>query len=118
SGTARTVALLYETAGAERSYPACPAIQHRVDAKPDRGPQGVDRLTTPRSSKGAHIRDVGFDEKTSTRSFEVTLSNPINAGDKARVANLDFGDGLTKEGRLHNYIEVTQTSRLKGDTSE
>ncbi|EFG80571.1 hypothetical protein [Corynebacterium ammoniagenes] len=75
-------------------------------------------MITPRSSKGAHIRDLGFDEKTSTRSFEVTLSNPINAGDKARVANLDFGDGLTKEGRLHNYIEVTQTSRLKGDTSE
>ena len=118
SGAAGTVALRVENVGSERYYGEFPASQYRVDVKTDRGPQGVDRLITPRSSKGAHIRDLGFDEKTSTRSFEVTLSNPINVGDKARVANLDFGDGLTKEGRLHNYIEVTQTSRLKGDTSE
>lgn len=71
----------------------------------------------PRSSNGAHIRDLGFDEKTSTRSFEVTLANPINAGESARVANLDFGDGNTKEGRLKNYIEVTQISRLDSDKS-
>lgn len=86
--------------------------------KTDKGPKGVDRLITPRSSNGAHIRDLGFNEKTSTRTFEVTLANPINAGEKVRVANLDFGDGDTKEGRIHNYIEVTQIGRLEGDNSQ
>ena len=83
-----------------------------------KGPKGVDRLITPRSSNGAHIRDLGFNEKTSTRSFEVTLANPINAGEEARIANLDFGDDKTKEGRLINNIEVTQTSRINGDDSK
>ena len=117
AGFAGTVALRLENVGTERYYGDFPAIQYRVDVKTAEGPKGVDRLITPRSSNGAHIRDLGFDEKTSTRSFEVTLANPINAGESARVANLDFGDGNTKEGRLKNYIEVTQISRLKGDNS-
>lgn len=117
AGFAGTVALRIENVGEDRYYGKFPATQFRIDVKTDKGPKGVDRLITPRSSKGAHIRDLGFDEKTSTRSFEVTLSNAINAGDKVRVANLDFGDGLTKEGRLYNYIEVTQTGRLKDDKS-
>ena len=117
AGFAGTVALRLENVGSERYYGDFPAVQYRVDVKTAEGPKGVDRLITPRSSNGAHIRDLGFDEKTSTRSFEVTLANPINAGDSARVANLDFGDGKTKEGRLKNYIEVTQISRLKGDNS-
>ena len=49
--------------------------------------------------------------------FEVTLSNPVEKGEKQLIANLNFGDGLTKEGRLKNYITVTQTGRLPGDTS-
>lgn len=117
AGFAGTVALRLENVGTERYYGDFPAVQYRVDVKTAEGPKGVDRLITPRSSNGAHIRDLGFDEKTSTRSFEVTLANPINAGESARVANLDFGDGNTKEGRLKNYIEVTQISRLKGDNS-
>lgn len=117
AGFAGTVALRLENVGTERYYGDYPAVQYRVDVKTAEGPKGVDRLITPRSSNGAHIRDLGFDEKTSTRSFEVTLANPINAGESARVANLDFGDGNTKEGRLKNYIEVTQISRLKGDNS-
>ena len=28
-----------------------------------------------------------------------------------------FGDGKTKEGRLYNYMKVTQTGRLSEDTS-
>lgn len=118
SGFAGTVALNLENVGTKRYYGNAPAVQFRVDVKTDKGPQGVDRLITPRSSNGAHIRDLGFNEEKSTRTFEVTLSNPINSGDKVRVANLDFGDGNTKEGRLHNYIEVTQTGRLKGDDSK
>ena len=117
AGFAGTVALRLENVGTERYYGDFPAIQYRVDVKTAEGPKGVDRLITPRSSNGAHIRDLGFDEKTSTRSFEVTLANPINAGETTRVANLDFGDGNTKEGRLKNYIEVTQISRLDGDKS-
>ncbi|MHC2798929.1 hypothetical protein [Corynebacterium sp. HMSC078A10] len=117
AGYAGTVALRLENVGSERYYGDFPAVQYRVDVKTAEGPKGVDRLITPRSSNGAHIRDLGFDEKSSTRSFEVTLANPINAGESARVANLDFGDGNTKEGRLKNYIEVTQISRLKGDNS-
>ncbi|QRP60330.1 hypothetical protein [Corynebacterium minutissimum] len=117
AGFAGTVALRLENVGTERYYGDFPAVQYRVDVKTAEGPKGVDRLITPRSSNGAHIRDLGFNEKTSTRSFEVTLANPINAGDSARVANLDFGDGNTKEGRIKNYIEVTQISRLKGDDS-
>ena len=117
AGFAGTVALRLENVGTERYYGDYPAVQYRVDVKTAEGPKGVDRLITPRSSNGAHIRDLGFDEKTSTRSFEVTLANPINAGETARVANLDFGDGNTKEGRLKNYIEVTQISRLDGDKS-
>lgn len=117
AGFAGTVALRLENVGSERYYGDFPAVQYRVDVKTAEGPKGVDRLITPRSSNGAHIRDLGFDEKTSTRSFEVTLANPINAGETARVANLDFGDGNTKEGRLKNYIEVTQISRLDGDKS-
>ena len=117
AGYAGTVALRLENVGSERYYGDFPAVQYRVDVKTAEGPRGVDRLITPRSSNGAHIRDLGFDEKSSTRSFEVPLANPLNAGETARVANLDFGDGNTKEGRLKNYIEVTQISRLKGDNS-
>ncbi|APT91631.1 hypothetical protein CPHO_00325 [Corynebacterium phocae] len=116
-GFAGTVALHLENVGTERYYGDFPAVQFRVDVKTAEGPQGVDRLITPRSSNGAHIRDLGFDAATSTRSFEVTLANPINAGRSQHVANLDFGDGLTGEGRLKNYIEVTQISRLDGDNS-
>ena len=118
SGFAGTVALQLENVGSDRYYGTFPAVQYRVDVKTDKGPKGVDRLITPRSSNGAHIRDLGFNEKTSTRTFEVTLANPINAGEKVRVANLDFGDGDTKEGRIHNYIEVTQIGRLEGDNSQ
>lgn len=116
-GFAGTVALRLENTGTDRYYGTFPATQFRIDVKTAEGPKGVDRLITPRSANGAHIRDLGFNPETSTRSFEVTLANPINAGDKVRVANLDFGDGNTREGRLYNYIEVTQIGRLKDDTS-
>lgn len=118
AGFAGTVALRLENVGTDRYYGNYPAIQYLVEVKTEEGPKGVDRVITPRSSNGAHIRDLGFNEKTSTRTFEVTLANPINAGDTVRVANLDFGDGNTSEGRIKNYIEVTQISRLAGDDSQ
>lgn len=63
------------------------------------------------------VRHLSFNAATSTRSFLVTLANPIKAGETQLVANLNFGDGLTSEGRLRNYITVTQVGRIAGDTS-
>ncbi len=117
AGFAGTVALRLENVGTERYYGDFPAVQYRVDVKTAEGPKGVDRLITPGWFNGAYTRDLGFDKEKSVRSFEVTLSNPVNPGDSQLLANLNFGDGKTKEGRLKNYIEVTQISRLKGDNS-
>ncbi|WIK64874.1 hypothetical protein [Gleimia hominis] len=103
--------------GTDRYYGEFPIVSFRIDVKTASGPKGVDRLITPGWFNGAYTRDLGFNEKTSTRSFLVTLSNPIKKGEDQLIANLDFGDGLTKEGRIVNYITVTQEGRLEGDTS-
>ena len=116
-GFAGTVVLKVKNVGSQRYYQDYPLTAFRINVKTDKGPEGVDRLITPRGMNGAHIFDEGFDPETSTRTFTVTLSNPINAGDTATVAALDFGDGNTKEGRLYNYLEVTQTGRHKEDTT-
>ena len=44
-------------------------------------------------------------------------SNSIKASETQLVANLNFGDSLTSEGRLRNYITVTQIGSIAGDTS-
>ncbi len=116
-GYAGLVAIHAKNVGSERYYSEFPAISFRIDVKTDNGPQGVDRLITPGWFNGAYTQDLGFDEKTSTRSFMVTLSNPVDAGQDQLIANLNFGDGLTKEGRLTNYITVTQVGRLDEDKS-
>ena len=41
------------------------------------------------------------------RVFEGTLSNPVNADDDMLLAAFSFGDGKTKEGRLHNTMTGT-----------
>lgn len=116
-GYAGTVVLKVKNVGSQRYYQEYPLTTFRLEVKTDEGPEGVDRLITPRGMKGAHIFDEGFNPETSTRTFTVTLSNPINAGDTTTVAALDFGDGKTKEGRLYNYLEVTQTGRHNEDDS-
>lgn len=116
-GYAGLTAIYAENVGSERYYGEFPLVTFRVDVKTAGGPEGVDRLITPGYFNGAYTRDLGFDPATSTRSFEVTLSNPVEKGEKQLIANLNFGDGLTKEGRLTNYVTVTQTGRLAGDTS-
>lgn len=116
-GYAGLTAIYAENVGSERYYGEFPAVTFRVDVKTAEGPEGVDRLITPGYFNGAYTRDLGFDPATSTRSFEVTLSNPVEKGEKQLIANLNFGDGLTKEGRLKNYVTVTQVGRLAGDTS-
>lgn len=114
-GYAGLVAIHAKNEGSQRYYSEFPAISFRVDVKTDKGPEGVDRLITPGWFNGAYTQDLGFDEKTSTRSFMVTLANPVEVGENQLIANLNFGDGLTKEGRLNNYIQVTQVGRLDDD---
>ena len=116
-GFAGSVALKIKNAGTERYYSESPSVTYRVDVKTEDGPKGVDRLITTTQYKGAHVRDLGFNTKTSTRSFLVTLSNPIKAGEQQHVATFSFGDGKTSEGRLKNSIEVTQIKGAKGDKS-
>ena len=60
---------------------------------------------------------MGYNHDKGVRTFEVTLSNPVNAGDDVLLGAFSFGDGNTKEGRLTNYMTVTQTGRLAGDNS-
>ena len=116
-GFAGLAAVRVKNVGTERYYGEFPAVSFRIEVKTEDGPEGVDRLITPGWFNGAYTRDLGFDPETSTRTFETTLSNPVEKDGDKLIANLNFGDGLTKEGRLKNYITVTQVGRLAGDTS-
>lgn len=117
AGFAGLVSISAKNVGSEIYYQDFPATSFRIDVHTEKGPKGVDRLITPGWFNGAYTRDLGFDKEKSVRSFEVTLSNPVNPGDSQLLANLNFGDGKTKLGRLVNYITVTQTGRLEEDKS-
>ncbi len=116
-GYAGNVALRVKNVGSDSYYQEFPQTSFLLKVKTNKGPKGVDRLITSGQFNGAYTRDLGFDKKTSTRTFEVTLSNAIEPGEEKLVANLKFGDGKTKLGRISNYIEVSQVGRLKGDTT-
>ena len=116
-GAASSVALRLKNTGAKRYWGEFPALTFRVEVGTEAGPEGVDRLITTTQYNGTHIRDLGYDYDRGIRTFEVTLSNPILAGDEMLLGAFSFGDGNTKEGRLYNYMKVTQTGRLAGDTS-
>ena len=116
-GAAGSVALRLKNTGAKRYWGEFPALTFRVEVGTEAGPEGVDRLITTTQYNGTHIRDLGYDFDRGIRTFEVTLSNPILAGDEMLLGAFSFGDGKTKEGRLYNYMKVTQTGRLAGDTS-
>ncbi|AWB84968.1 hypothetical protein C3E79_00195 [Corynebacterium liangguodongii] len=117
-GFAGSVALRVKNVGSKRYWAEFPAMTFRVEVKTQSGPKGVDRLITSYGSNGTHVRDLGYNFETNARIFEVTLSNPVNAGDDMLLGAFSFGDGNTSEGRLVNYMTVTQTGRLPGDTSE
>lgn len=117
AGFAGLVSISAKNVGSEIYYQDFPATTFRIDVHTEKGPKGVDRLITPGWFNGAYTRDLGFDKAKSVRSFEVTLSNPVNPGESKLLANLNFGDGKTKLGRLVNYITVTQTGRLEEDKS-
>lgn len=116
-GFAGLVALRVKNVGTDRYYADFPAVSYKVEVKTEEGPKGVDRLITPGYFNGAYTQDLGFDEKTSTRTFIVTLANPVKAGEDQLVANFNFGDGKTEEGRLINSISVSQIGRLDDDKS-
>ncbi|MCS6712297.1 hypothetical protein JSY14_09805 [Brachybacterium sp. EF45031] len=116
-GYAGLVALHLENVGTERYYGEFPLVTFRLDVTTVSVPEGVDRVITPGWFHGAHARDLGFDAESSTRSFLVTLANPVERGERQLVANLNFADGLTREGRLVQHVTVTQVGRLEGDTS-
>ena len=117
-GFAGSAALRVKNVGNERYWGEFPAVTFRVAVRTEDGPEGVDRLITTTTREGGYARDLGWDEDEQARIFEVTLSNPINPGEEADLVSFSFGDGNTKEGRLTNYITVSQTGRLDGDDSE
>ncbi|WP_216634245.1 hypothetical protein [Faucicola atlantae] len=116
-GFAGATALHVKNVGTERYYGEFPVVSFLVEVKTANGPQGVDRVITPHWFHGAYVQDLGFNRETSTRAFLVTLSNPIEKGEEVMVASFNFNDGLTKLGRLQNYITVSQIGRMAGDTS-
>ena len=116
-GFAGSVALRVKNNGTKRYWGEYPVVTFRVDVKTAEGPEGVDRLITTIGANGSHVRDLGYDAGKGARSFEVTLSNPVGAGEDILLGAFSFGDGNTREGRLKNYMTVTQTGRLEGDTS-
>lgn len=117
TGFAGSVALRVKNTGTDRYWGEFPAVTFRVEVHTEDGPKGVDRLITTTKYNGAHVRDLGYNHDKGVRTFEVTLSNPVNAGDDVLLGAFSFGDGNTKEGRLTNFMTVTQTGRLAGDTS-
>ena len=117
-GFAGSTALRVKNVGNERYWGEFPAVTFRVAVRTEDGPENVDRLITTTTREGGYARDLGWDEDEQARIFEGTLSNPINPGEEADLVSFSFGDGDTKEGRLTNYITVTQTGRLDGDDSE
>ncbi|WP_165164755.1 hypothetical protein [Corynebacterium qintianiae] len=117
-GFAGSVALRVKNVGTKRYWAEFPAVTFRVEVKNEAGPEGVDRLMTSFGANGSHVRDLGYNFDTNSRVFEVTLSNPVHAGDDVLLGAFSFGDGNTREGRIFNYMTVTQTNRIAGDTSE
>ncbi len=116
-GFAGSAALHVKNVGSQRYYGEFPVVSFLVEVKTQAGPTGVDRLITPSWFSGAYVQDLGFDRASSTRSFLVTLSNPVEIGKDVTLAAFSFNDGATQLGRLENYVTVSQVGRVDGDTS-
>lgn len=116
-GFAGTTALHVKNVGKESYYGEFPVVSFLVEVKTASGPNGVDRVITPAWYSGAYVQDLGFDRAKSTRSFLVTLSNPIYAGKDVTLATFSFNDGNTQLGRISNYVTISQIGRVEGDTS-
>ncbi|KMY22950.1 hypothetical protein ACU19_07340 [Actinobaculum suis] len=121
TGFSGAVALRLKNTGTKRYEPDFPYTTFRLEVKTTAQPgdylYGVDRFMTPGWFNGAYTRDLGFDKERSVRTFEITLSNPIEPGEEVLVANLHFGDGLIRGHRMTNTITVTQTGGHPGDAN-
>jgi len=121
TGFSGAVALRLKNTGTKRYEPDFPYTTFRIEVKTTAKPgdylYGVDRFMTAGWFNGAYTRDLGFDRDRSVRTFEVTLSNPIEPGEEVLVSNIHFGDGLIRGHRMTNSITVTQTGGHKGDTN-
>lgn len=112
-----TVAIRLDNAGAKRYYGEFPLVTFDVKIVTTAGPEGVNRNIRTRGFNGTHVEDLGFDAATSTRTYRLILSNPVEKGvQDYPVAAFDFGVGSTKEGRIFQKIVTTQKGRLPGDT--
>lgn len=116
-GFAGAAALHIKNVGKESYYGEFPVVSFLVEVKTASGPNGVDRVITPSWYSGAYVQDLGFNRAKSTRSFLVTLSNPIYTGKDVTVASFNFNDGNTQLGRITNYVTISQIGRVEGDTS-
>ncbi|STD12437.1 Uncharacterised protein [Dermatophilus congolensis] len=111
------VTLRLTNAGTDRYYGEFPLVTFEVKIITAKGPQGVNRNIGTRSFHGSHVEDLGFDEATSTHTYRVILSNPVERGTKGmNIAGFYFGIGATREGRVIQKIVTTQKGRLPGDT--
>ncbi|EEI62269.1 hypothetical protein [Corynebacterium glucuronolyticum] len=121
TGFSGAVALRLKNTGTKRYEPDFPYTTYRIEVKTTAKPgdylYGVDRFMTAGWFNGAYTRDLGFDRDKSVRTFEVTLSNPIEPGEEVLVSNIHFGDGLIRGHRMTNTITVTQTGGHKGDAN-
>ena len=121
TGYSGAVALRLKNTGTKRYEPDFPYTTYRIEVKTTAKPgdylYGVDRFMTAGWFNGAYTRDLGFDRDKSVRTFEVTLSNPIEPGEEVLVSNIHFGDGLIRGHRMTNTITVTQTGGHKGDAN-
>ncbi|MDD7586888.1 MAG: hypothetical protein SPK00_04840 [Corynebacterium glucuronolyticum] len=121
TGFSGAVALRLKNTGTKRYEPDFPYTTFRIEVKTTAKPgdylYGVDRFMTAGWFNGAYTRDLGFDRDRSVRTFEVTLSNPIEPGEEVLVSNIHFGDGLIRGHRMTNSITVTQTGGHKGDAN-
>ena len=121
TGYSGAVALHLKNTGTKRYEPDFPYTTYRIEVKTTAKPgdylYGVDRFMTAGWFNGAYTRDLGFDRDKSVRTFEVTLSNPIEPGEEVLVSNIHFGDGLIRGHRMTNTITVTQTGGHKGDAN-
>ncbi|QQU89222.1 hypothetical protein I6I68_04530 [Corynebacterium glucuronolyticum] len=121
TGFSGAVALRLKNTGTKRYEPDFPYTTYRIEVKTTAKPgdylYGVDRFMTAGWFNGAYTRDLGFDRDKSVRTFEVTLSNPIEPGEEVLVSNIHFGDGLIRGHRMTNTITVAQTGGHKGDAN-
>lgn len=115
-GEAGTVAVRLDNEGAQRYFGEFPLVTFEVKIVTAKGPEGVNRNIRTRGFNGAHVEDLGFDAATSTRTYRIILSNPVEKGVKNYpIAAFDFGIGGTREGQVVQKIVTTQTRRLPGD---